>query len=589
MDFNYKGNLNVFKFLKLAQDNDLLVILRPSPFIDAEWDMGGIPSWVLWENPDIKLRSSDLDYNYHVARWYDELLPRLKPFLYSNGGPIISMQVENEYGSVGCDKNYTSFLRDLLRHHLGNDLVLFTNDGAADPNLKCGSVPGVLATLDFGPEPLSEIKLRFDLERKHNNGKGPLVCSEFYPGWLDHWQKPHNKGKTTVVSTALDNMLEMGANVNIYMYHGGTSFGYMAGANLDGDMYDPCPTSYDYDAPLTEAGDPTEKYFAIKSTIAKYMEVPKENPVVKRKAAYGKVALELYTSVHDTEFLTLFAGRSIASSSALSFEQLKIGSGFALYQTPIDFKTSDPIVLKTPQLRDRGIVFVDEEFVGILSRTENNFAIPIRIKLGQTLTVLVENQGRIASGDAIGENKGLGNNITLGTRALHNWTIFPLGEIDGKKLLKYSQGLKDKSLQIKEDFFSAIRNRGSARFFAGNFTLPRGTSRDEILDTYVRLDGFNKGFIWINGINLGRYWPVVGPQETLYLPSTFLKPFPDTNTFIVFELEQAPNACLGIPAEYSGSSSVCYITMTDTHVIDAPTPYDGMTTRTSEERFWQRT
>ncbi|CAL8127088.1 unnamed protein product [Orchesella dallaii] len=569
--FSYDGNLNLFKFIEIAQKNDLLVILRPGPYIDSERDMGGLPAWLLWEKPDMKLRTSDLEYVYFVSRWFDELLPKLEPYLYENGGPIIMVQVENEYGSYACDKEYTGFLRDLIRFHLGEDVVLFSTDGAADGMVKCGSLPGVYPTVDFGAESPAGINSSFSVQRKYA-ASGPLINSEFYPGWIDHWQKPHSKVGTDAVANALDAMLAIGGNVNIYIFHGGTSFGFSNGANIDGGMYDPNPTSYDFDAPLSEAGDPTAKYFGIKKAIAKHIPVPEENPSVSPKGAYGKVNLKRLTGLFLPEFLMLFGGIRTHSALPKSFEELQVSYGFVLYQVKVDFIPSDPAVLTATKLKDRAYIYVDNEFQGILSRQESIFSIPIIARNGQTISLLVENQGRVCYGSEINESKGPGTNVTLGSKVLRNWEIFPIGSIDGKKLTKYSIGLKSNLINNYESPLTEIRNRGSGSFFVGNFTVP--ASNSSVLDTFVRLDGFTKGMVWINGFNLGRYWPVVGPQETLYLPAPLLKPHPETNTFLIFELERAPDSCLASIALLTGQNKGdCFITLTDTHVLDIPTPF----------------
>ena len=223
------------RFIDLAASLDLLVILRPGPYICAEVDFGGLPSWLLELHPDIKIRSADLKYLSHVDNWFDVLLPMIKPRLYSNGGPIIMVQVENEYGSFGgstgkCDLEYLSHLRSRLRSHLGPDVVLFTTDGNSLERMQCGNIPDVYSTVDFGTE--DNIQKSFALQRLLEP-RGPLVNSEFYPGWLDHWGEPHNKVSTNAVVQHLDVMLAMGANVNIYLPHGGTTFGFNNGANMN--------------------------------------------------------------------------------------------------------------------------------------------------------------------------------------------------------------------------------------------------------------------------------------------------------------------------------------------------------------------
>ncbi|EHH51741.1 hypothetical protein EGM_11177 [Macaca fascicularis] len=261
--YQFSEDHDVEYFLRLAHELGLLVILRPGPYICAEWEMGGLPAWLL-EKEAILLRSSDPDYLAAVDKWLGVLLPKMKPLLYQNGGPIITVQVENEYGSYfACDFDYLRFLQKRFHHHLGDDVVLFTTDGAHETFLQCGALQGLYTTVDFGPG--SNITDAFQIQRKCEP-KGPLINSEFYTGWLDHWGQPHSTIKTEVVASSLYDILARGASVNLYMFIGGTNFAYWNGAN---SPYAAQPTSYDYDAPLSEAGDLTEKYFALRNVIQK--------------------------------------------------------------------------------------------------------------------------------------------------------------------------------------------------------------------------------------------------------------------------------------------------------------------------------
>ncbi|CAG7816860.1 unnamed protein product [Allacma fusca] len=559
-EYDFSGNLNLTKFLQTAQKNNLLVILRVGPFMDAERDMGGLPAWLLWQKADIRLRTSDLEYVYYVSRWFDELLPRIKPFLYQNGGPVIMVQVENEYGSYACDKNYTTFLRDLIRLRLGDEVVLFTTDGSGDGYLKCGTIPDVYPSVDFGTASYQSVESYFGIQR-HFAPKGPLINSEFYPGWLDHWQSPHSTVSSSSVESTLNYMLMLGANVNIYMFYGGTSFGFSAGSNADSKSFTPCPTSYDYDAPLNEAGDPTEKYFAIKRTIANYQNVPVEDPTITNKSALGKVHLRKVSSVIDPnyEFINFLSGsKRVQSALPLSFEELKVSSGFILYETQIDFMVTDPALLEALDLKDRAYVYLDWTLVGILSRSENAKAIPIFTQKGANLQILVENQGRPCYGSSIGESKGLGSKVTLGGNQLHNWTMWKVGDGRNLQLSKFATTLANQN--SSSDSKNLLKGRTGV--YVGEIVITNATK----LDTFVRFDGWTKGFVFINNFNLGRYWPVVGPQETLYLPAPLLKE--GANIITVVELESAPADC---PSDGTYSKN-CFISLTDKHVINAPTP-----------------
>ncbi len=265
--YDFKGQNDLEHFMKLADHHGLLVLLRPGPFIDAERDMGGLPFWLLEKHPDIKLRTADPNFLKYVDKWYTELFTRLKKHLYANGGPIVMVQSENEYGSYALqtqrvDTEYLVHMRDLVRGLVGPDTLIYSTDGSATEDVRGSYTPGVFSTVDFGAT--QEVEECFRVQRLFEPN-GPLVNSEFYPGWLDHWGRPHEKRPTNQIVNTFDKMLSMGANVNVYLIHGGTSFGFGAGANSP--PYEPCPTSYDYDAPISEAGDLTPKYFAMKETI----------------------------------------------------------------------------------------------------------------------------------------------------------------------------------------------------------------------------------------------------------------------------------------------------------------------------------
>lgn len=257
--FDFQGQNDIQRFIQLAKEEDLYVLIRPGPFIDAERDMGGLPYWLLNQYPFMKLRTSDPNFLKFVDKWFGQLLPRIKSQLYINGGNILMVQSENEYGSYAVqtkhsDTKYLLHMRDLIKTHLGKDVFIYSTDGCADDSVRNSKTPGVYSTVDFGPN--SNATECFNVEQHFEPG-GPLVNSEYYPGWLDHWSQPHSTATKELVASTLDKMLSMGANVNIYMFHGGTSFAFGAGSN-DAPFL-PTPTSYDYDAPISEAGDLTDK------------------------------------------------------------------------------------------------------------------------------------------------------------------------------------------------------------------------------------------------------------------------------------------------------------------------------------------
>nr|XP_033479047.1 beta-galactosidase [Epinephelus lanceolatus] len=541
--YNFSEDRDLEHFLQLAQDIGLMVILRPGPYICAEWDMGGLPAWLL-NKKDIVLRSSDPDYIAAVDKWMAKLLPMMKPYLYQNGGPIITVQVENEYGSYfACDYNYLRHLTKLFRSHLGEDVVLFTTDGAGLGYLKCGSIQALYATVDFGPG--GNVTAAFAAQR-HAEPHGPLVNSEFYTGWLDHWGSPHSVVSSARVAKSLNEILAMGANVNLYMFIGGTNFGYWNGAN---SPYGPQPTSYDYDAPLTEAGDLTEKYFAIREVIKMYRQIP-EGPVppTTPKYAYGTVVMKQLQTITDALDTLSFSG-PVKSVYPQTFTELNQAFGFALYRTTLPVNCSTPTPLSSPLngVHDRAYVSVDGVPVGILER---NKAITVNVtgKAGSQVDILVENMGRINYGKEINDFKGLVSNLTLGKDTLTGWTMYSLS-IDEA----VSQGLLGETKPTDPPQPAA---HALPAFYKGSFIIPDGIP-DLPQDTYIKLPKWKKGQVWINGFNLGRYWPTRGPQVTLFVPANILSTAAPNNVTIL-ELEEAP--C---------SSGLCSVEFTDTPILNA--------------------
>lgn len=546
--YSFSGEKDLEYFLKLAQDIGLLVILRPGPYICAEWDMGGLPAWLL-NKTDIVLRSSDPDYIAAVDKWMGKLLPMIKPFLYQNGGPIITVQVENEYGSYfACDYNYLRYLSQLFRFHLGDEVVLFTTDGAALKYLKCGSIQGIYATVDFGPG--SNVTAAFAAQR-HAEPHGPLVNSEFYTGWLDHWGSRHSVVASVRVAKTLNEMLAMGANVNLYMFIGGTNFGYWNGAN---SPYAAQPTSYDYDAPLTETGDLTEKYFVIREVIKMYREIP-EGPIppTTPKYAYGTVVMKKLQTISDAlEDLSLSS--PVKSMYPQTFIQLNQAFGYMLYRTTLPVNCSSPTPLSSPLngVHDRAYVSVDGVAVGILER---NKVITVNVtgKAGSQLDILVENMGRINYGKDINDFKGLVSNMTLGRDTLQRWTMYSLS-IDQA----VSQGLLN---EPKATDAPQPADLSLPTFYGGSFIIPDGIP-DLPQDTFIKLPKWRKGQVWINGFNLGRYWPARGPQLTLFVPASILSTAAPNNV-TVLELEEAP--C---------SSGPCSVEFTATPILNTTVQFD---------------
>lgn len=522
---NFTGDRDLEHFLDLANQTGLLVILRPGPYICAEWEMGGLPAWLL-EKPNIILRTADTDYVQAVSSWLAVLLPKIKPWLYINGGNIITVQVENEYGSYyACDYNYMRHLRTLFRFFLGEDTVLFTTDGNTDREMTCGTLEGLYATVDFGTE--NNVTEAFKRQRRFEP-RGPLVNSEFYTGWLDHWGDPHAVVSAQKVSRVLGEMLTMGANVNMYMFEGGTNFGYWNGADHD-TRYRSVVTSYDYDAPLSEAGDPTEKLLAIRDVIKQFRNVPSgPMPPATPKFAYGFVTLKKVGNVSGL-LSALSPLGPVKSHDPLTFEEMKQYYGYMLYRTTLPTDLSEPTPLISPLngVHDRAYVSINGVFQGLLER-DTVLVTNVTGRRGDTLDVLVENMGRVNFGSKINDYKGLLSNLILGKDVLTDWMIYPL-DIDGA----IAGGWPRSGAQ--KPFPAAPKEPSPGPVFYTGTLQPNGLA----WDTFLKLNEWTKGQVWINGVNLGRYWPARGPQQTLYVPGPLLSTTLP-NEITVLELERAP-------------------------------------------------
>ncbi|XP_076378653.1 beta-galactosidase [Megalopta genalis] len=518
--WEWSGDADLVEFLNIAEEEGLLVLLRPGPYICAERDFGGLPYWLLTRVPDIRLRTNDPRYMRYVEIYLNEVFNRVEPLLRGNGGPIIMVQVENEYGSYACDHDYLNRLRDIMREKIGSKALLYSTDGNNDNMLRCGHIDGVYTTVDFGTT--VDVTRSFEIMRKYQP-RGPLVNSEFYPGWLTHWGENFRRVDSNAVVKTLDEMLSMGASVNMYMFYGGTNFGYTAGANGGKNSYMPQITSYDYDAPLTEAGDPTPKYFKIRNVISKYLPLPNMSlPNASVKADYGPVRLSPVVNLFEPLGRELFATVVLESSEPLTFEALGLSHWLTLYETDLINSTSDPAILHA-DVRDRGSVYVDDNLIGTLSRTDSFYNIAIANPYARKLKLLIENQGRLNYGSGLRDFKGVWN-VTLNNVRLSHW------KMTGYRL----------------DDLSVIRSRPTIALETGELrrgpVILRGrfTITGKPLDTYLNTDDWGKGVAFVNGRNLGRYWPIVGPQATLYVPAPFLRT--GENELMLVELEYVPNS-----------------------------------------------
>ncbi|XP_051135682.1 beta-galactosidase 17 isoform X2 [Andrographis paniculata] len=537
----FEGFADILLFLKLCKKLDLLVLLRPGPYICGEWDLGGFPPWLLTKEPAVRLRSSDPAFLDSVEKWWNVLLPKISPFLYSNGGPIAMVQVENEYGSYGDDKAYLHYLVKLARRHLGDDTILYTTDGGTRETLHKGTIPGdvVFSAVDFstGEEPWAIFKLQKEFNAP---GKSPPLSAEFYTGWLTHWGENIASTGAQFTATNLENILSKNGSAVLYMAHGGSNFGFYSGANTGSNEsdYQPDLTSYDYDAPIRESGDvDNEKYEALRRVIAKYSAEPLASvPPNNERIAYGQIKLDRVSYLFDTISMK---GRAdvVESANPIAMEVIGQMFGFILYSSQYTPK-DDKSILSIPKVHDRAQVFIscpkDSEkrptYVGVIARWSNKPIYLPRLKCESEtkLYILVENMGRINYGKYIFDRKGILSAVYLDGNPLYHWEMLPiafqnLNEARNPIILKQSMnGSSYKNPKNKNNIHEPA-------FYAGHFTI------DKVRDTYLSFRGWSKGIAFVNDINIGRFWPSAGPQCNLYVPAPFLRQ--GDNNVVILELE----------------------------------------------------
>lgn len=503
--FRWDGMRDVCKFLDIAKDLGLYVIVRPSPYICAEWEFGGLPAWLLNEQ-GMRLRCNDEKFLAAVRAYYHELLPRLKPYLQTNGGPIIMLQVENEYGSYGDDKDYLRALMDIMREE-GMDVPFVTSDGPNAPMLGAGTCEGAFATCNFG----SRVKEQFAVMDELLGKAHPKMIMEFWCGWFDAWGgEKHMRSDLEQNKRDLDDLLRLGGHINFYMFNGGTNFGFTNGANYY-DHLTPDVTSYDYDGVLTEDGQETEKYRAFREIISRYHEVPNHalTTTIHRKA-FGKAKLARRVGLFET--LDTLA-TPVSTVGPKSMEELHQSTGYVLYDMNLGGPETASIRLQGAS--DRVNAFADGERLFTLydqeTAVEQKLDAP---RVIDQLSLLVENMGRVNYGPKLESQK---KGITGGA-----W-------INGHMHFGYRQhALPLDEKQLARIDFTRGFTEGMPAFHEYTFNV------DEPADTFVDFEGFGKGCIFLNGFNLGRFWEI-GPQRRLYVPAPLLKK--GENTLLVFETE----------------------------------------------------
>lgn len=503
--FTFEGIADFEQFIQIAEELGLYVIVRPGPFICAEWEMGGFPAWLLTID-NIQLRKFNTAYLEQVDRYFDAVIPRLVPHLTTHGGNIIAVQVENEYGGFGAkDQKYLSYLKEGLTRR-GIDVLLFTSDGTWGSCLEDGRLEDVLMTANFGSRQQEAFE---KLQKLQPNA--PLVCMEFWDGWFDQWGKAHHTREADSVMEEFEAIVRRGAGINMYMFHGGTNFGFMNGSNCN-PVFEPTITSYDYGAPLNEYGEVTELYQKLRSFLAAYQnQKPAPLPLPVKTAAYGAVTFTRSASIFEKEE---FFDDKITASQPVSMEDAGQNYGYILYTAQTNGICGK---LSIGEPRDRAMVFVDGIYAGLLERDGQMDEILIQ---GNKLQIFVENMGHVNYGPRIYDKKGLVGPVYIGEQEIAGFTIQPL------------------SFQERESFDLPLhKEHQSPAVYQGTFQV------QEKHDTFLALETFTRGVAFINGFPLGRY-DKRGPQKTLYVPGPILKE--GENVLTVFDCypTHAPQAQL---------------------------------------------
>ena len=508
--FDFSGRLDIERFIQTAQSLGLYMIVRPSPFICAEWEFGGLPAWLLEE--DMRIRSSDPAFIEAVSHYYDRLLGILTRYQVDQGGPILMMQVENEYGSYGEDKTYLRAVRDLMKEK-GVTCPLFTSDGPWRATLRAGTLieDDVFVTGNFGSKASYNFAQMQEFFDEHGK-KWPLICMEFWDGWFTRWKEPVIHRDPEELAEAVHEVLELGS-INLYMFHGGTNFGFMNGCSARGTLDLPQVTSYDYGALLNEQGNPTEKYCAVQKMMATYYpQYPQEEPLIKECLPARTLSLTAKTS--------LFANvHNIAQVETSLYpkrmEELGQHTGYLLYETDVEMDAPEER-LRIIDGRDRAQVYVNDRHLATQYQTEIGEDLLIKgdEKSSVNLKILLENMGRVNYGHKLladSQRKGIRTGVCVDLHFHLQWKQYPLELQDLSRL----------------DFSKEWQENAPA-FYRFDFRL------DCVYDTYIDMRGYGKGAVFVNGHNLGRFWEV-GPTTSLYVPHGFLKE--GDNTIIVFETE----------------------------------------------------
>lgn len=510
-NFDFSGNKDITEFCRLAQKHGMYVIVRPGPYVCAEWEMGGLPWWLL-KDDNVKLRTLDPFYMSRVEIFMNEIGKRLSGMQITKGGNIIMIQVENEYGSYGTDIPYVSKIRDFVKSNF--EVPLFQCDWSS--NFQNNALPDLLWTVNFGTG--SDIDAQFATLKKLRPDS-PLMCSEFWSGWFDHWGKKHETRDGGVMVAGLKEMLDKNISFSLYMAHGGTTFGHWGGAN--NPAYSAMCSSYDYDAPISEAGWTTDKYFALRKMLAQYLpdgeklsDIPAALPVIKIAPIHFSEVAPLFENLPEKKF----------SKQIAPMEKFDQGWGSILYSTILPEVKANTI-LKITEQHDWTQVYVNGKLLKRLDRRQGEQEVILpAISAGATLDILVEAMGRVNFDKSIHDRKGITEKVELingnEIMSLSNWSVynFPVNY----------EFVKDKK-------YKESKNIDAPAYYRATFNL------DKVGDTFLNMESWGKGMVWVNGYAMGRFWEI-GPQQTLFMPGCWLKK--GENEIIVFDIKGPKNAMI---------------------------------------------
>lgn len=513
--YDFEGMLDIERYIEIAGKVGLNVIVRPGPYICAEWDFGGLPPWLLADR-NIRLRCNNELFKKHVEDWYAVMFDKIRPHLESNGGNVIMMQVENEYGSFGNDYEYLEFVKELFAKY-NMDVLLFTSDGNWCNMLSGGSLPSLYKVLNFG----SNAKGAFGALDGFQKDM-PLFCGEFWCGWFDHWGEKHHTRNSTSVVKEIEDFIAQDANFNVYMFYGGTNFGFWAGSNFERGKINPTTTSYDYCAFLTEWGDYTPAYHAVREVMHKVQGL-EMLPLVESPKMQNIGVVKMTESAKLFDNLSKI-GTKFRSATPESMEYFGQNNGFIYYETKIKGKYQmQP--LKINGVHDIAHICVDDKKVAVFDRNKKTNLLGMnkhQMFIGgvdgeKKIGILVDAMGRINYGEKLEDRKGI-ESVIFGKQIMFGYDVYclPMDNLD------------------KLEFTNQMANNEPV-FVRGTF---KANSKDEC---FVHMDNFGKGNVWINGYNIGRYWTKKGPQKALYIPGSLLNTDKE-NEIIIFDIEGYKNA-----------------------------------------------